>query len=75
MGLTCVGHLRFFTRHSLQEMLAIAGWTVERVEPQEMLPSVGGEALVRALETAGLPFSRDDLLAPGYYITARNGYG
>jgi 2-polyprenyl-3-methyl-5-hydroxy-6-metoxy-1,4-benzoquinol methylase len=73
MGLTCVGHLRFFTRHTVEEMLAIAGWIVERVEPQELLPSVGGEALVRALEEARLPFSRDDLLAPGYYVTARNG--
>lgn len=73
MGLTCVGHLRFFTRHSVEEMLNIAGWTVERVEPQAPAPSVGGEALVRALEEARLPFSRDDLLAPGYYVTARNG--
>jgi SAM-dependent methyltransferase len=73
MGLTCVGHLRFFTRHTVEEMLAIAGWTVERVEPQELLPSMGGEALIRALEEARLPFSRDDLLAPGYYVTARNG--
>jgi len=73
MGLTCVGHLRFFTRHSVEEMLAIAGWIVERVEPQAPLPSIGGEALVRALEEARLPFSRDDLLAPGYYLTARNG--
>ena len=27
--------------------------------------------LLRALEEARLPFSRDDLLAPGYYVTAR----
>ena len=71
MGLTCVGHLRFFTRQSIAEMLSIAGWTVESAEPQAALPSIGGDALVRALEEARLPFSRDDLAAPGYYVTAR----
>jgi len=73
MGLTCVGHLRFFTRQSVEEMLAISGWTVEKVEPQDRLASPGGDALVRALEEARIPFSADDLLAPGYYVTARNG--
>lgn len=73
MGLTCVGHLRFFTRQSVLDMLSIAGWTPEVVEPQPRQPSVGGDALLRALEEARLPFSRDDLLAPGYYVTARNG--
>src|SRR5258708_28512820 len=27
MGLTCVGHLRFFTRRSIEDMLTIAGWS------------------------------------------------
>ena len=71
MGMSCVGHLRFFTRHSIAEMLAIAGWTVERVEAQPEVPSIGAESLLRALEESRLPFSRDDLLAPGYYVTAR----
>jgi SAM-dependent methyltransferase len=71
MGLSCVGHLRFFTRHSITEMLSIAGWTVEVMEPQPELPSIGTESLIRALEESRLPFSRDDLLAPGYYVTAR----
>ena len=73
MGLTCVGHLRFFTRHSLADMLSIAGWVVETIEPQEQIPSIGAESLLRALDEAKFPFSRDDLLAPGYYVTARNG--
>jgi len=72
MGLTCVGHLRFFTRHSITEMLSIARWTTESIEPQETIPSIGGDPLVQALEAAGLPFSRDDLFAPGYYVIARN---
>jgi len=71
MGLACVGHLRFFTRHSIAEMLSIAGWSVEKIEPQAEVPSIGAESLLRALEESRLPFSRDDLLAPGYYVTAR----
>jgi 2-polyprenyl-3-methyl-5-hydroxy-6-metoxy-1,4-benzoquinol methylase len=71
MGLACVGHLRFFTRHSIEEMLSIAGWSVEAMQPQPELPSIGAESLLRALEEARLPFSRDDLRAPGYYVTAR----
>jgi 2-polyprenyl-3-methyl-5-hydroxy-6-metoxy-1,4-benzoquinol methylase len=71
MGMACVGHLRFFTRHSIAEMLSIAGWSVERIEPQAEVPSIGAESLLRALEESRLPFSRDDLLAPGYYVTAR----
>ena len=73
MGLSCVGHLRFFTKHSIAEMLSIAGWSVERFEPQPELPSIGTESLLRAIEEARFPVSREDLLAPGYYVTARNG--
>ncbi len=72
MGLTCVGHLRFFTRQSIAEMLAIAGWTVERIDRQEAIQSVGTRWLIESLENSGLPFSREDLLAHGYYVTARN---
>jgi len=71
MGLSCVGHLRFFTRHSIAEMLSIAGWSAERFEPQAELPSIGAASLLRALDEARLNYSRDDLLAPGYYVTAR----
>jgi 2-polyprenyl-3-methyl-5-hydroxy-6-metoxy-1,4-benzoquinol methylase len=71
MGLSCVGHLRFFTRHSIAEMLSIAGWSAERIDPQPELPSIGTESLLRALDEARLPYSRDDLTAPGYYVTAR----
>lgn len=73
MGLTCVGHLRFFTRHSLEDMLTIAGWTVERIEPQDFGPAIGRERLLDALTAANVPFSKDDLLPSGYYVIARNG--
>jgi 2-polyprenyl-3-methyl-5-hydroxy-6-metoxy-1,4-benzoquinol methylase len=71
MGLTCVGHLRFFTRHSIAQMMSIAGWTIERIDRQEAISSTGTESLLGALEEAEFRFSRDDLLAHGYYVTAR----
>jgi 2-polyprenyl-3-methyl-5-hydroxy-6-metoxy-1,4-benzoquinol methylase len=73
MGLTCVGHLRFFTRQSLEDMLTIAGWTVERIEVQDFGPAIGREQLLDALTKANVPFSKEDLLPSGYYVIARNG--
>lgn len=73
MGLTCVGHLRFFTRQSLEDMLTIAGWTVERIAPQDFGPAAGREQLIAALTAASIPFSKEDLLPSGYYVIARNG--
>ena len=72
MGLTCVGHVRFFTRRSIEEMLTIAGWTVESIEPQPVILTPAAEELINKLTIAGIEFSRDDLLAPGYYVTAVN---
>jgi SAM-dependent methyltransferase len=71
MGLTCVGHLRFFTRQSIEEMLTIAGWTVVDIARQTA-PETEGHHLARTLETAGYEFSRDDALATGYYVIAQN---
>jgi 2-polyprenyl-3-methyl-5-hydroxy-6-metoxy-1,4-benzoquinol methylase len=72
MGLTCVGHLRFFTRKSIEDMLAIAGWEIEQIEPHELTVTSERDALIAQLERAALPFSKDDLLPTGYYVTARN---
>ena len=72
MGLLCVGHLRFFTRRSIEEMLSIAGWTPEQIEPQPLFASAEQKALIDRLAAAGIAFSREDLLAPGFYVTARN---
>jgi len=71
MGLTCVGHLRFFTCGSIEQMLSMAGWSAERIERQETIPTFANESLLQALEAAGVAFSRDDLTAMGYYVTAR----
>ena len=73
MGLTCVGHVRFFTRQSIEEMLTIAGWRVESIEPQPMILSPAADELINKLTSAGIEFSRDDLLAPGYYVIAVSG--
>ena len=50
----------------------MSGWAVERIDRQDAIPSVGTTSLVETLEAANVPFSRDDLLAHGYYVTARN---
>ena len=72
MGLTCVGHLRFFTRRTIEEMLTIAGWEVVEITPQEGAPTRGREDLVNKLTTAGIEFSRADVMPTGYYVIARN---
>jgi 2-polyprenyl-3-methyl-5-hydroxy-6-metoxy-1,4-benzoquinol methylase len=72
MGLTCVGHLRFFTKQSLADMLTIAGWTVVDIVPQDFGPTMGRTELVGALEAANIPFAKDEVLPTGYYVIARN---
>jgi SAM-dependent methyltransferase len=72
MGLTCVGHLRFFTRRTIEEMLTIAGWEVTSIEPQEVIATNGRDELLRMLDHARVPYSREDLLPAGFYVTARN---
>jgi 2-polyprenyl-3-methyl-5-hydroxy-6-metoxy-1,4-benzoquinol methylase len=69
MGLTCVGHLRFFTRRTIEEMLFISGWSVASFEPQAV-SSAEAAALMDRLQAAGVGFSRDDLSATGYYVVA-----
>jgi 2-polyprenyl-3-methyl-5-hydroxy-6-metoxy-1,4-benzoquinol methylase len=72
MGLTCVGHLRFFTRQSIEEMLTIAGWTVVDIIPQEVAATPERTALLSRLSSAGVPFSRADVEPSGYYVVAQN---
>lgn len=72
MGLTCVGHLRFFTRQSLEDMLTIAGWKVVEIAPQDVGPTPGREQLVAKLEAAGVAFAKEELLPTGFYVIAEN---
>lgn len=72
MGILCAGHLRFFTRPMIEEMLEIAGWQVVAIEPQEAFSTAEGEALRRKLREAEIPHSEQDLVTPGFYVIARN---
>jgi hypothetical protein len=72
MGLTCVGHLRFFTRRSIEEMMSIAGWTIVEIAPQSTVATRGREELLSALTASRIPFSKEDLLSSGYYVIAQN---
>lgn len=72
MGLTCVGHVRFFTRHSIEEMLRMAGWTPVEIAPQQLAVTPQASELIERLAAANIGFSRDDLTASGYYVVARN---
>lgn len=73
MGLTCVGHLRFFTKQSIADLLTIAGWTVEAITPQELASTPAQDALLHALDESGYAYSKDDVKPTGYYVVARNG--
>jgi 2-polyprenyl-3-methyl-5-hydroxy-6-metoxy-1,4-benzoquinol methylase len=72
MGLTCVGHLRFFTRHSIEEMMTIAGWTIVEIAPQETVVTRGREELFRLLDAARGGWSKEELHPAGYYVVAQN---
>ena len=72
MGLTCVGHLRFFTRRSAEEMLQIAGWEVVSIEPQSLAITAEQTRLLDGLRAAGIPFAENEVAPTGFYVTARN---
>ena len=72
MGLTCVGHLRFFTKQSIADMLTIAGWTVVEIAPQDLAPSAAHDTLTSALDSGGFAYSKEDVQPTGYYVIARN---
>jgi SAM-dependent methyltransferase len=72
MGLTCVGHLRFFTRQSVEEMLDIAGWEVVSIEPQSLAITAEQVRLLDGLRASGVPFAESEITPTGFYVTARN---
>jgi 2-polyprenyl-3-methyl-5-hydroxy-6-metoxy-1,4-benzoquinol methylase len=72
MGLTCVGHLRFFTRQTVAEMLTIAGWEVVSIEPQALAITREQAGLMDGLRAAGIPFAESEVAPTGFYVTARN---
>lgn len=72
MGLTCVGHLRFFTRQTVAEMLDIAGWEMVSIEPQTLAQTKEQAGLLDALRGAAIPFEASEVVPTGFYVTARN---
>jgi 2-polyprenyl-3-methyl-5-hydroxy-6-metoxy-1,4-benzoquinol methylase len=72
MGLACAGHLRFFTRASIEELLGIAGWRIGSIVPQHFIVSEPARQLIAALRAAGMPADENELLATGYYVVAVN---
>ncbi len=72
IGITCAGHLRFFTRRSIEEMLHIAGWSVESISSQAPILSSEAFDFRRRLDSAGIEYSWDDLSSPGWYVVARS---
>lgn len=72
MGLTCVGHVRFFTKQTIEDMLTIAGWEVVEIAPQELVATPVRDQLLHALDQGGVAYSREDLVPTGYYVIARN---
>jgi 2-polyprenyl-3-methyl-5-hydroxy-6-metoxy-1,4-benzoquinol methylase len=72
IAIACAGHLRFFSRNTIADALEIAGWSVASIEPQEAIVNRDTETLFRRLEAAGIPHDRQELLAQGFYVTARN---
>ncbi|MGA7617359.1 MAG: class I SAM-dependent methyltransferase, partial [Thermoanaerobaculia bacterium] len=72
MGILCAGHLRFFTRRTIEEMLSIAGWQLVELRSQTPILTPEFEDLRTKLDAANLEYSIDDLTAPGWYVIARN---
>ena len=71
----CVGHLRFFTRRTIEEMLTIAGWKVVSIEPQEVVATHPRDELLRMLDHARIAYSAADLLPFGYHATSAENPG
>lgn len=72
LGILCAGHLRFFTRSTITDMLEISGWTQLAIEAQPALLTEEFEVLKQKLDAASIHYAADDLLAPGWYVTAVN---
>lgn len=72
MGILCAGHIRFFTKQTVRDMLEISGWTEVALTDQYHFPSADYDRLERALMDGGVAHSRTDLLPTGHYVLARS---
>jgi 2-polyprenyl-3-methyl-5-hydroxy-6-metoxy-1,4-benzoquinol methylase len=70
MGIACAGHLRFFTRATIEDMLRISGWRPVAITPQAEFRIPAFDEFLAELRSARIPFSENDLATPGYYVVA-----
>jgi len=74
IGLTCVGHLRFFTRSSLESLLQDTGWSISRLHGQPDIRTPQAERLAADLRKLGRE-PDPDMFVPGYYVQCRPSKG
>lgn len=72
-GPVCVGHLRFYSKKTIEDTLNFAHWKVEQIEPHAPFDPEGYAEFEKKLDLSGLPYSREDLQTPGWYVLARHG--
>lgn len=70
LGILCAGHLRFFTRRTIEDLLMMSGWSEVKIESQPPIMVEAFDELKQKLDAAGIDYSAEDLLAPGWYVTA-----
>ncbi|MCM2315320.1 MAG: class I SAM-dependent methyltransferase [Thermoanaerobaculia bacterium] len=66
-GLTCVGHLRFFTQHALRSLMDMTGWRIESIEPAHEIRTSGAERLAAELRSIGRE-PDPAFFVPGFYV-------
>jgi 2-polyprenyl-3-methyl-5-hydroxy-6-metoxy-1,4-benzoquinol methylase len=71
LGILCAGHLRFFTRSSIRDLLAMSGWEEVSVEPQGELVTEEFHQLITKLDASGIEYDKDELVPLGWYVTAK----
>lgn len=68
-GLLCVGHVRFFTRRSIEHLFSIGGWRIVGIEPQPLPEREEYTRLDTLLRESDVELS-PDLPLRGFIITA-----
>ena len=71
-GHVSAGHLRFFTRKTIEDTIAMGFWETEWIRPQPEIAPAEREELFEKLDRGGIAYSREDLSVPGWYVLARN---
>ncbi len=71
-GHLSAGHLRFFTKKTIEDTISMGTWSVEWIRPQPDIAPDEREELFAKLDRGGIAYSREDLSVPGWYVLARN---